>query len=69
MFCGDYYDRKLWMIITSDSLRQLQETACHKYFKTCVRELPILPILFDDHRLMSRSLYPLLRHDRSIDQF
>lgn len=36
------------MIVTSDSLRELQEIAAHDSFRMCVRELSILPILFED---------------------
>ncbi|KAJ5653291.1 hypothetical protein N7490_000294 [Penicillium lividum] len=56
-FYGDHNYRAIWMIVTSDSLRQLQRIARHDYFKTCVKELTILPILFDDHGLMSRNSF------------
>lgn len=56
-FYGDHHYRTIWMIVTSTSLRQLQEITYHDYFRTCVKELIILPILFDDHRLMSRNSF------------
>lgn len=36
------------MIVTSDSLRKLQQIAAHDSFRKRVRELSILPILFED---------------------
>jgi len=47
-FFGENYSKTIWMIVTSDSLRQLQEIAVHACFRTCVRQLTILPVLFED---------------------
>jgi hypothetical protein len=68
---GDDHFKTIWMIVTSDSLRQLQEIAAHDYFRTRVQELIMLPVLFEDEGPMSYAAfsrssfgtYPWPRHE------
>ncbi|KAJ5281562.1 hypothetical protein N7478_006934 [Penicillium angulare] len=54
-FYGDHHHGTIYMIVTSDALRQLQQIAYHEIFRTCVKKLIILPILFDDHKRLSEA--------------
>jgi hypothetical protein len=45
------------MIVRSDNLRKLQEIAAYDLFRSCVRGLLILPILFEDVAPMSYALF------------
>jgi hypothetical protein len=46
----------IWMMVTSDSLRCLEEIAQDDYLKTLVKELVILPVMFEGEQSMKH--YP-----------
>ncbi|KAJ5540830.1 hypothetical protein N7494_005906 [Penicillium frequentans] len=55
-----FYDQRhygtIWMMVTSDSLRCLKEIAQDDYLRTLVKQLVILPVMFEDQKTMKQ--YP-----------